>query len=318
MKKILFLLLVSASAFSQDFSNIKAKTKHYYKIKTAEALAEKIDLDFSSDENKVKAIFCWMTDNIRFDLAEFNNPNRKKRISFRYRTIEEREAKLQELKDNLVATTLTTRKGVCAGYAHTFSKICSLLNIENEVIRGYVRTNSNTINKPILQPNHAWNAVKLNNKWVYIDPTWASGYEINKKWKRKFIPYYYDIPVKHYFKTHLPEKSIWKLRIGDMEKNDFYKQPIFKYQFLTSGVQLISPTTGTFNKNKQDEIQIQLKNIQPTQPIHIGFRGTQFAQKPKVTSKNGITTVTANPPKNAQQLFLLIDKEIVLEFLIGI
>lgn len=315
MKHLLFFLLISTSIFAQDFSVIKAKTDAYSGLLTSEKLAANIKRDFSSDEDKVKAIFCWMTRNIRYDLEEFYNPNRQKTYSFRYRTQEEFNQKQQELKDKTVTQTLTSRKAVCEGYAQTFSKICNLLNIENNVVTGYVRHSYNNINKPEFQPNHAWNVVKVNNKWMFIDTTWASGYEINGRWLRKFNPYYYDMNTATFFKTHYPENSKWRLQIGRMEKEAFYKQPIYSNSFLTSKIKLLKPTSGTLYK-KDGKIEIQLKNHIPTQEIHVGFLGMQFAQKPEVTIKKEVTFISFFPPSNAKQLFLLIDKQVVLEFLV--
>lgn len=316
MKYFIFFFFSSALIFAQDFSSIKLKTDKYSGLLTAEKLAKKIDLDFSSKEDKVKAIFCWITKNIRYDLKEFYNPNRVKRTSFRYRTLEERDKKLQEIKDNLVRKTLQSRKGVCEGYAQTFSKVCNLLAIENSVIKGYIRQSAININNPHSSPNHSWNAVKIDTKWIFIDATWAAGYEVNGKWLRKMNSYYYDIPKEKYFKTHLPEKSIWRLRIGRMEKEEFYNQPIYNHRFLKSDIDLITPKTGIIHKNKNGKVVFKLKNIKDDQLIHIGFLGNSMAQKPDVITKKGVTTVSIIPPKGARQLFLLIDKEVVLEFLI--
>lgn len=315
MKQLLFFFLISVSIFSQDFTSIKLKTDSYSGLLTAEELANNIKRDFLTEEKKVKAIFCWMTKNIRYDLEEFYNPNRKTSFGFRYRSKEELEQKMQAIKDETVATTLSSKKAVCEGYAQTFSKICNLLKIENEVIKGYVRQNSLCINKPQPNPNHAWNAVKLNGNWMFIDVTWASGHEINGRWLRKFKPYYYDIKRENYFKTHLPEDSLWKLRVGRIEKEEFYKQPIYNHRFLSSGVKLVAPKTGILYR-KDGEIEIKLKNVAPKQQIHIGFVGVKFAQQPKIITKNGITTISIIPVNGAKQAFLILNREVVLEFLV--
>lgn len=315
MKQLLFFLLFTSSLFAQNFSSIKAKTDTYFGLLTAEQLANNIKRDFTTNEEKTKAVFCWITKNIHYDLEEFYNPNRKKGYGFRYRTQEELEQKLQAIKDKTVSKTLSTRKAICEGYAQTFSKICNLLNIENEVVKGYIRQNATQIGKPVQLPNHAWNAVKLNGNWIYIDATWAAGHQINNRWLRKFNPYYYDIKKELHFKTHLPDKSIWVLRIGRIEKEEFLNQPVYKPTFLTSGIKLLSPTTGTLHK-KDSKIEITLKNINVNQEIHIGFAGMRFAQKPNITTKNGVTTVSIIVPNKTQKAFLLIDKKVALEFLI--
>ncbi|MDY0780112.1 transglutaminase domain-containing protein [Tenacibaculum sp. IB213877] len=317
MKQLLFffVLLISLSIASQDFSKIKDVTDTYPGLLTAQKLAEKINTDFSSDEDKVKAIYSWMTKNIRYDLEEFYNPTRKE-IRFSYQTEAEKEQKLLEFKNKIVSETLSTRKAVCEGFAQTFSKVCDLLNIENEVIPGYVRTTSYHIGKPLPQPNHAWNAVKLDNNWIYIDATWGAGTENNGKWYRKFNSYYFNIPKNKYFKTHFPDESIWVLRVGRMEKNDFYNQPIFMHEFLKSDVELISPTSGTLSKNKEGKIALMLKNLKPHQSVHVGFLGSPYAERIPIEKVGDNSLLEITPPQNSKHLFLLIDKEVAIQFLI--
>jgi len=55
-------------------------------------------------------------------------------------------------------------KAVCQGYAQSFQKILSNLNIEGHTVIGW-----NISEKPVL---HEWNRVKLDGKWYYIDLTW--------------------------------------------------------------------------------------------------------------------------------------------------
>ena len=167
MRFLTLFLFIAFKSFAQDFTAITTKTDTYKRINSAEKLAEKIEKDFSSDEDKVKAIFCWLTSNISYDLEEYYNPS-SRRKSFRYRTEEEKEQILQAIKDETVLETITTKKSVCEGYAQTFTKVCTLLNIESEVISGYARFGYQEIGKPQPNSNHAWNAVKINNEWLYF------------------------------------------------------------------------------------------------------------------------------------------------------
>lgn len=314
--RILFLVVfITFSSFSQNFDAISLKTKRYPGLITADQLAQNIKRDFKNKEDQVKAIYSWLTANIRYDLEEFYNPNRETKVSFSYQTLEERDRKLKAIKDEMVNETLSTRKGVCEGYAQTFSKVCTLLDIENEVIEGYIRSSSNRIGKPLQSPNHSWNAVKLNDKWIYVDATWGAGSEYNGRWIRKFNSYYYDIPKKKYFKTHLPEKSIWKLRVGRIDKEEYYKQPIYSHEFLKSNVELSSPSSGILNKSRNGSVTMELKNATDKEVL-VGFLGSTRALKPNTINKNGNTIVSIMPPPGAKALFLLIDREVAIEFLI--
>lgn len=313
MKLFTLFLCISMSLFAQDFTTIKTKTDRYAAVLTAEKLAKNIAKDFSSDEEKVKALFCWLTKNIRYDLKEFYNPASKS-TRFRYRTIEEKNSILQGLKDQRVSKTLSSRKGVCEGYAQTFAKVCNLLAIENEVIKGYARASFTEIGSPIQIPNHAWNAVKINGAWVYIDATWGAGHQYNGKWLRKFKPYFFDMKKEKYFKTHLPEESIWRLRVARMDKTSFYNQPLFSYHFLTTDYKLTHEITGFLKKDKNGKIHISFNNIQPSQKIHFGFLGEQFAKEATINITNGVTTASITPSKNAKQVSLLIDLNVMVSF----
>ncbi|CAL2075607.1 transglutaminase domain-containing protein [Tenacibaculum sp. 190524A05c] len=315
MRIIIFTFFISLISFSQDFSEINSKTEKYPKLLTAEILADNIKKDFSKKEDQIKALYSWLTANIRYDLEEFYNPNRETKVTFRYQSLEERDQKIKAIKDKTVRETLSSRKAVCEGYAQTFSKVCTLLDIENEVVEGYVRSSSNRIGRPLQGPNHSWNAVKLNNKWIYIDATWGAGSEYNGRWIRKFNSYYYNIPKSKYFLTHLPEDSLWKLRVGRIEKEDFYNQPIYSHQFLKSDITLVSPETGILSRNTQGAVKLELKNAADKEVL-VGFLGSTRAVKPTTVNKEGKTIVSIIPPLRARALFLLIDREVAIEFLV--
>ncbi|CAM1368791.1 Transglutaminase-like superfamily protein [Tenacibaculum sediminilitoris] len=315
MKQLLFLFfLVTTFVSAQDFSLIEEEVNSYPKFSEVESIAQQIVNDFKTEEQQVQAAFYWLAHNIQYDLDAYYRP-KQKRISFRYRNEQEKLEKLQAIKDDIVNKTLLTRKAVCEGYVQTFAKICSILQIENEVIKGYIRNSSNDIANPKINSNHAWNAVKLSGEWIYIDATWAAGIVNNNKWKSLFNPYYYNFPKEKYFKTHFPEKKLWQLRVGRMEKENFYNQPIYDAAFLQSDLELISPSKGILNSNAT--IELKIKNLRPNQSVFFGYGGYRYAIKPdKISTKNNITTITTSPLKNSKQLFLIIDKEVVLEFLI--
>jgi len=313
MKLLLLTFLLSFTVFGQDFSKIKEKTDRYPKKLSVEKLSKKIDSDFSSKEEKTKAIYCWLTKNIRYDLEAFYNPTNKKR-SFKYRTLDEKNTITQGFKDEIVTKTLKDNKGICEGYAQTFAKICNLLHIENAVIDGYVKSSYNDIGKPIQKPNHSWNAVKIDNNWIYIDATWGAGHQSNGKWFRKFKPYFFNIPKDLYFKTHLPEDSYWILKVGSMNKTTFYNQPIYSERFLNTAYKLTKPTSGFLKKEKNGEITVVLKNIDPSQKIHFAFLSEKFAKPATVSTSKDIIKASIIPPKKTTHAFLMIDLEVMIYF----
>lgn len=64
------------------------------------------------------------------------------------------------LKNISLYQALETGKTICSGYAGIFQAICNDLNLECEILYG---------------DNHAWNKVRLNGEWRYVDITWDKG-----------------------------------------------------------------------------------------------------------------------------------------------
>ncbi len=314
MKLFFYLLfLCSISVQSQDFTKIDSIITAYPNFKKAEDLATKISLDFSSDEDKVKAAFYWLTQNIRYNIKQLYNP-KKRSYNFRYRSEEEKQQKLQAFKDNIVTKTFITKSGVCEEYAQSFKKICDLLHIEASVIKGYVKNDAQEIGIPSNVPEHAWNAVKLNSKWILLDATWAAGYAYNKRWVKKFNSYYYNIPKDKIFKTHFPEDDIWILRFGRMNLSEFYNQPIFGNPFLASKTELLTPKTGIIAVNSSKEIILKFKNLKNSSKVYYSFKGQRFSLKPAISIDGNITTLTIKNAAKNSFLYIFFNKEGALEF----
>lgn len=84
-------------------------------------------------------------------------------------------------------------QAVCAGYAKAFVYILANLGVEAEFVTGYTY---DSYGKLDLKERHAWNRVKLDGEYYYVDPTWGD-------------PSYYPINWAFF----LPEHEVFK-RIG--------------------------------------------------------------------------------------------------------
>ena len=318
MKQLLFFfLLIPICAFSQNFKNVDNTVLSFPPFSKVEDLVHQIEQDFTSDTDKTRAAFFWLTKNIRYNLKELYNPKQRS-YRFSYASETEKVNKLQAIKAKLVADTFKNKIGVCEEYAQSFKKICDLLNIEAKVIKGYVRNHSREIGTIAKDTNHAWNAVKVDGKWLILDATWAAGFEYNGKWIRKFNNYFFDMPSDKIFKTHYPEDKIWVLRFGRMSLKEFYNQPIYTKTFLALKADLISPKTGIISITPSEEIQLKFKNLDSSLLIFYTLKGERLAKKPIIKSENKSTTLTIKNPKRNTDLVVYINKEDALHFKIKV
>lgn len=309
---LLLLLLITSFGYSQNFTKIDNIVKLYPKYTTPEQLAEKINKDFNDDVSKVRAAFRWLTYNIRYDLEEYYQP--KKVIEFRFSTEQERLEKLQTIKDKIVREAFLTKMGVCEEYAQSFKKIADLLGIEAEVIKGYVRSTSNDIGRIPRTTNHAWNAVKLDNKWIILDATWAAGYLYNGRWIKDFNEYFFDVDKKKIAKTHYPDSRKWKLLLNHGSLENFYNQPIYSHELLKKDIEVVFPTEGSVILNRSKNIELTFKNLKSTDEIFYNFGGQRYSKKPTISFVGDKAIISIENPGRDTKLFLFIDKTLALEY----
>ncbi len=310
---LLFLLLLTTNLFSQDFETVDEKVLTYPRFSKVEDLAKRIDNEFSSDLEKVRAAFFWLAKNVRYNLKEYYNP-RQRSYSFSYRNEQEKAQKYQLLVDQLVQQTFRNKMGVCEEYAQSFKKICDLLKIESVVIKGYVRNNARAIGNIPNSTNHAWNAVKVKDNWLILDATWAAGYEYNGKWIRDYNEYFFNIPKLKILKTHYPEDSLWMLRFGRISLEEFYNQPIYSNIFLNLDTELIAPLTGKIHINNKENFDLSFTNLDTTYTIFYVFRGQNVAKKPIVLVNKDITKLNIKSPNKTTDLILYINNKDALHF----
>mgnify|MGYP000684047895 CR=1 FL=1 len=115
------------------------------------------------------------------------------------------------------------RKGVCAGYAYLFKWFLDWVDIETVVIIGHIRDDRNHYVE--LSENdfrHAWNAVKLNNKWLLVDSTWGTSNEESES------EFYFDIKPEFSIISHYPENSEWQLLKEPLSLEEFNNSKFIK------------------------------------------------------------------------------------------
>jgi len=116
------------------------------------------------------------------------------------------------------------RKGVCAGYANLFQWFMNEIDIETVVISGHIRDERNHYVELELDDNfrHAWNAIKLNGKWILVDTTWgtSNNFEVSD--------YYFDIKPELAIITHYPKENKWQLLDKPLSIEEFNNSKFIK------------------------------------------------------------------------------------------
>jgi transglutaminase/protease-like cytokinesis protein 3 len=169
------------------------------------SLADKLTLPLPTEHEKFRAIYTWVCTNIESDYTLFRTYKERPRL----KRTEARKKWNTEFSRLMYATLLRDHKTICTGYAYLVRELAICAGLQCVLVHGIAKTSKMKKQDPAA-PNHSWNAVLLNGKWYYCDPTWSSG-EIDSQ-TRQFVKKYnekYFLPDAGVFgKDHVVEGSV--------------------------------------------------------------------------------------------------------------
>jgi len=187
---------------------------------TLQELATYLAIPAKDDLEKARLIYTWIATHIRYDAEAYNTGIYKDEFS--------------------PAGVLKRRTAVCEGYSTLFKALAQRMNLEVEKISGYAKGYGLREGEKFSDTNHAWNAVKINDKWQLIDVTWGSGYGYTVKnklaTKVRFDPYWFCVAPEKFIFSHLPAADDWqltnpKITLGQFEAMPYVDDSFFKLGF---------------------------------------------------------------------------------------
>ena len=165
-------------------------------------------------------IYVWISQNIDYDVNSFRTG-------------------LYNDMDLEPEGVLETGRTISWGYAKLFEQLCRMNDLECISISGFAKGLSYRQNHAFIDPNHEWNAVKLNGVWQLVDCTWGTGYVSDDfVFYRKFIPYYFLTPPQIFIYDHYSEQ--YQLQAQKMSVRRFEKLPLLKLEFFLNDVRCLS------------------------------------------------------------------------------
>lgn len=145
--------------------SISAALKNTYSICSKEpsvsSLASSLTSGISDDYEKALSIHNWVCSNIYYDSDSITGSTNS--------------------APYVASDVIETKRAVCLGYANLYAALCRAADIPCNVVTGYAlgvsgNTESewNDVNINSTEPNHAWNEVYIDNRWIIVDTTWDS------------------------------------------------------------------------------------------------------------------------------------------------
>ena len=162
-----------------------------------------------TDFEKAWLIYLWITVNINYNVDGFRTGNYGR---------------------NDAESVLRTGYCVCEGYAGLYVQLCEGLGLECRKITGYAKGFGYRIGDKMLEMNHAWNAVKIEQRWYFVESTWGSGQCTNDfKFKKIFNPMWFLTPSQIFMYDHYCES--FQLQNKKMTLQEFENLPLFGLDF---------------------------------------------------------------------------------------
>lgn len=204
---------------ANPFARIDRHTRNCPKSKEANipTLAAYLSKKANSDLEKARAIYIWLTDNIRYDDEGFNGSL-------------DGDYSAEGVLDNRIA--------VCEGFSNLYLALGLEMGLEIRKISGYSKGYGFSISQP-LSVNHAWNMIRINGSWRVFDATWGEGNArtVGGKMKsaKEFDNYWFNLDPYAAAFDHLPEEAAWAKVQPAMNLNAFSQIPKVRHGYFEIG-----------------------------------------------------------------------------------
>jgi hypothetical protein len=204
------LLAFSTSLSAQDFSAIDARARAvpFPEKQNITLLAAALTKDLKSEKEKARAVFAWVTEHISYDVKSFEN-----REELDIEVLLER-GQPQEV--------LRRKKAVCAGYANLFTALCQSAGLQALTVTGKTKN----FRGAVARTNHAWNLVRADGEWGFVDATWGAG-DVDTdegKYTRNFKPRFFFPSPEAMLKDHFPDDPLFQNLSKPIDFESFKKK----------------------------------------------------------------------------------------------
>ena len=239
----------------QDYERIDATIELYpTNFSSAEELSKLISRDFTSEEEKVRAIYTWIIRNVAYD------PDEYKQFNYNFKNYRERNAKEEITRKKVIQRTLKKGIAVCEGYAMLFERLCELQSISNYLVRGDIKSNFSDIGRPFKKV-HMWNVAMIDGQAFLFDATWGAG-KYDGKFIREPSYFYYKTPPEQLIKTHYPHLQEDTFLTEIFTREDFAAIPLLiNEKLLLTDIE--SPSHGVISSS-DEMINFSIRNIVPS------------------------------------------------------
>ncbi len=272
-------------------------------------IAGKITKDFKANEDKARAIFYWIANNIAIDA---------------------KATKKNDPKNPLPELVIASRKTTPLGFSLLVQEMCSYAKIRCLSIDGFVKNNAEEINTKGAEKNYSWNVVQLGQSpetWYYIDACRASG-TIDAKYTvytKEFTSQYFFTDKRLFNLIYFPDNMAWQLGEAPVKNlNAYFQLPIISNYAVALEMRKLAPLTG-FIKTKINiatnfSFTINNENvINKITLLKVVGKKVSKEEAMNYTNDNGVITFSYTFKKEEEfQLQVVVNGKVLLQYLVEV
>ncbi|MFN8394496.1 MAG: transglutaminase domain-containing protein [Bacteroidia bacterium] len=181
-------------------------------------LAKHLVAPAKDDWDRARAIYRWIAENVSYDDVAYNN---------------------KEYGSGDAERTLRTHKGVCGDFSELFKELARAAGMEAVKVTGWSKTKDLPPGTRLDQPDHAWNAIKIEGRWQLVDVTWGQGHGDENSGKlvtvKEFSEHWFATPPSEFVMQHLPEDPDWQFLADPVSLDEFEQFPLVRSDLFEMG-----------------------------------------------------------------------------------
>src|SRR5450830_1664641 len=220
---VLLTFALHGTAFPHDLSDEQLAAIDAHALATPpevevdrKALVTYLMQGLHTDSEKARAIYRWITDRIAYDASAF--------LSGR-------------IDDMSIDDVMKKRLSVCFGFSNLFEKMAKDAGLEVKSITGFAKAYGSAQGQHFDKLNHAWNAIRINGNWFFIDSTWGAGYIKNNQFKKEMSEAFFLTPPEQFVFSHFPLDEQWQLqRTSRFSQREFESLPQIEPTFFHNNI----------------------------------------------------------------------------------
>lgn len=278
-----------------DYSKIDSLAKTIRKRNNIALLSQKLTSPYKTDIEKYRSIFTWMCHNISYDCVALKN----------------RSKKYPDAK-----TVLRQGRGVCSGYSKLFKALCEASNLECESISGWAKNSTNDIDKTLSKKsNHAWSAIKINEKWYLCDVTWGAGSTMNNcnEFNFDFKDYYFCTPTDLFSLMHYPEDTKWLLN-HNLTREEFISTPKYYPTSFKMKLNALNQNKGTLKYSRKKSFDFKFKVEGKIERVSIRLKGQKKSQEVEFVQTRNTIEFNYSPKRFSKSFTIFVNNKAFLAY----